>query len=94
MTSIASQFAPTGTLRASINLGNPILAQKDATSGQAKGVSVDLATELARRLGVGLALVTFDAAGKSVDAVTNEQADVGFFAVDPVRGQGIAFTAP
>ena len=94
MTSIASQFAPTGTLRASINLGNPILAQKDATSGQAKGVSVDLATELARRLGVGLALVNFDAAGKSVDAVTNEQADVGFFAVDPVRGQGIAFTAP
>jgi polar amino acid transport system substrate-binding protein len=94
MTSIAQQFAPSGTLRASINLGNPILAQKDPTSGQAMGVSVDLASELARRLGVGLALVTFDAAGKSVDAVTNEQADVGFFAVDPVRGQGIAFTAP
>jgi len=94
MPSIAQQFAPTGTLRASINLGNPILAQKDTANGQAKGVSVDLASELARRLGVGLALVTLDAAGKSVDAVTHEQADVGFFAVDPVRGQGIAFTAP
>ncbi len=94
MTSIAQQFAPTGTLRASINLGNPILAQKDATTGQAVGVSVDLATELARRLGVSLALVVFDAAGKSVDAVTHGLADVGFFAVDPVRGQGIAFTAP
>ncbi len=94
MPSIAQQFAPTGTLRASINLGNPILAQKDPATGQAKGVSVDLASELARRLGVGLALVTLDAAGKSVDAVTNEQADMGFFAVDPVRGQGIAFTAP
>jgi polar amino acid transport system substrate-binding protein len=94
MTFIAQQLAPTGTLRASINLGNPILAQKDPGSGQAMGVSVDLASELARRLGVGLALVVLDAAGKSVDAVTKEQADVGFFAVDPVRGQGIAFTAP
>jgi polar amino acid transport system substrate-binding protein len=94
MTPIAQQFAPTGTLRASINLGNPILAQKEASTGQVVGVSVDLATELARRLGVPLALVVFDAAGKSVDAVTNAQADVGFFAVDPVRGQGIAFTAP
>ena len=94
MNSLAHQMAPTGTLRASINLGNPILAAKDSASGQVVGVSVDLATELARRLGVGLALVVFDAAGKSVDAVTQEQADVGFFAVDPVRGQGIAFTAP
>ena len=93
MNTLASQLAPHGTLRASINLGNPILAYKDST-GQPAGVSIDLATELARRLGVGLSLVVFDAAGKSVDAVTNEQADVGFFAVDPVRGQGIAFTAP
>lgn len=93
MNTLASQFAPNGTLRASINLGNPILAQKDS-AGKPVGVSIDLATELARRLGVGLSLVVFDAAGKSVDAVTNEQADVGFFAVDPVRGKGIAFTAP
>ncbi len=91
--SLAQEFAPTGTLRASINLGNPILANKDA-QGQAVGVSVDLATELAKRLGVPLSLVVFDAAGKSVDAVTQEKADFGFFAIDPVRGQGIAFTGP
>jgi len=94
LAALVAQFAPTGTLRASINLGNPILARKDSVTGQAQGVSVDLATELARRLGLGLALVTFDAAGQSVDAVTHGQADVGFFAVDPVRGQGIAFSAP
>lgn len=41
-----------------------------------------------------LELVVFDAAGKSVEAVTAEQADIGFFAVDPLRGQGIRFTAP
>jgi len=94
MTTLPPQFAPTGVLRASINLGNPILAQKNPATGQPEGVSVDLATELARRLGLGLTLAVFDAAGKSVDAVTNGKADVGFFAVDPVRGQGIAFTAP
>jgi ABC-type amino acid transport substrate-binding protein len=86
-------FAPTGKLRASINLGNPILANRHAATGQPYGVSVDLATELARRLELELACVVFDAAGKSVEAVKNEQADVGFFAIDPLRGQGIAFTA-
>lgn len=93
-TALQQAFAPTGRLRASINLGNPILANRDAATGQPFGVSVDLARELARRLQLELGLVVFDAAGKSVDAVTAEQADFGFFAVDPVRGQGIAFTAP
>ena len=90
---LAQAFAPTGTLRASINLGNPILANKDA-SGQPVGVSIDLAIELAKRLGVPLSLIVFDAAGKSVEGVTNEKADFGFFAIDPVRGQGISFTGP
>ena len=92
--SVVSAFAPTGKLRASINLGNPILASKDASSGQAVGVSVDLARAFAERLGVGIELVVFDAAGKSVDAVKAEQADIGFFAIDPLRGDGIRFTAP
>ncbi|KAI3590792.1 ABC transporter, substrate-binding protein (cluster 3, basic aa/glutamine/opines) [Cupriavidus sp. U2] len=87
------ELAPNGTIRASINVGNPILANLDA-QGNPVGVSVDLAGEFARRLGVPLELVVFDAAGKSVDAVTAEQADFGFFAVDPVRGAGIAFSAP
>jgi polar amino acid transport system substrate-binding protein len=90
---IVSAFTPTGTLRASINLGNPILAGRDA-QGQAIGVSVDLAGALAAQLGVALELVVFDAAGKSVEAVATEQADFGFFAIDPLRGQQIAFTAP
>lgn len=86
-------LAPTGTLRASINLGNPILANR-RTGGKPYGISVDLAHEFGRRLGLPVELVVFDSAGKSVDAVTAEQADIGFFAVDPLRGQGIAFTAP
>lgn len=87
-------FAPTGRLRAAINLGNPILANRDATTGHAVGVSVDLAIELARQLGVALELAVFDGAAKSVDAVASGQADVGFFAIDPLRGEGINFTAP
>jgi len=58
----AALLAPTGRLRASINLGNPILAGLDAASGEPRGVSVDLARALAERLGVPLDLVTFPAA--------------------------------
>jgi polar amino acid transport system substrate-binding protein len=90
---IRAAFAPHGKLRASINLGNPILAHAGA-DGQPGGVSVDLAREFARELGVELDLVVFDAAGKSVEAVVAERADFGFFAIDPVRGADIAFTAP
>ena len=43
-------FAPTGVLRASINLGNPILAGRDAATGEPAGVSVDLARALGARL--------------------------------------------
>jgi len=90
---IRAAFMPTGVLRASINQGNPILAGRDA-QGAPSGVSVDLARQLAERLGAKLELVVFDAAGKSVAAVTEEQADVGFFAIDPVRGAGLHFTRP
>jgi polar amino acid transport system substrate-binding protein len=92
--SLLQALAPLGHLRASINLGNPILAHRDANSGEVGGVSVDLARALAQCLGLNLELVVFDTAGKSVQAVTAEQADIGFFAVDPQRSQGISFTAP
>ena len=81
-----SVLAPLGALRAAINFGNPILATKDATTGEARGVSVDLARELGRRLGVPVELVPFAAAGKVVAAVKDAQVDVGFVAIDPVRG--------
>ena len=90
---LVAAYAPTGVLRAAINLGNPILA-KAAAGGLPQGVSVDLAQELARRLGVQLDMVVVDAAGKSVDVVAQESADIGFFAIDPVRGASIAFSSP
>lgn len=90
---LVATLAPTGTLRASINLGNPILANL-GKDGKPFGVSIDLARGFAQRLGLDVELLVYDAASKSVEAVTQEQADFGFFAVDPARGAGIAFTAP
>lgn len=86
-------LAPKGRIRASINVGNPILARLEA-DGTPAGVSIDLARRFAAQLGVELELVVFDAAGKSVEVVSREEADFGFFAIDPVRGASIAFTAP
>ena len=94
VSSVVQAFAPTGTLRASINLGNPILANRDASTGEPIGVSIDLARALAERLGLPLALVVFEKAAQSVDAVKNGAADVGFFAIDPARSEGLRFSAP
>lgn len=91
---LVAAFAPTGTLRASINLGNPILASLDPQTHQPVGVSVDLAGELAKRLGVPLQVVAVTSAGASVENVEQDKADVGFFAIDPKRGKIIEFTRP
>jgi polar amino acid transport system substrate-binding protein len=87
-------FAPTGQLRASINMGNPILANRQPQTGEPFGVSVDLANSFAELLGVEIELIVFDTAKASVETVRAEQADIGFFAIDPDRSDGILFTAP
>lgn len=89
-----TDLAPTGKLRAVINYGNPILARKDAATGGPAGVSVDIARELARRLGVNVELVTVTSAGQSVETLKSGRVDVGFFAIDPKRAVDTAFTGP
>jgi len=88
-----AELAPTGKLRAVINYGNPILAKKTA-AGDPSGVSVDLARELAKRLGVEAELVTVTSAGQSVEILKSGRVDVGFFAIDPARAVDTAFTGP
>jgi ABC-type amino acid transport substrate-binding protein len=92
VTDVSHDIAPTGTLRAVINVGNPILARRASPLDEPTGVSVDLATALAQRLNLPLKLITVDSAARSVESVTQGDADIGFFAIDPVRGQGITFT--
>ena len=91
---LVSELAPTGKLRAVINFGNPILASKDPATGAARGVSVDLARELGRRIGVPVELVTVNSAGASVEAVKAGQVDIAFVAIDPVRGADMLQTPP
>ena len=91
---VRSELAPSGKLRAAINFGNPVLAQKEPATGEPRGVSVDLARELGRRLDVPVELVTFDAAGKVFDALRANAWDVAFLAIDPARASEVAFTAP
>jgi polar amino acid transport system substrate-binding protein len=91
---VVKDLAPTGRLRAAINFGNPVLAQRDPSTGTPRGVSVDLARELGRRLNVPVDLVTFDAAGKVFDALGTNAWDVAFLAIEPARAAQIAFTAP
>jgi polar amino acid transport system substrate-binding protein len=92
--SVRSDLAPTGKLRVGINYGNPVLATKDPTSGELRGVAVDLGRELGRRVGVPIELVAYDAAGKMVEGLKSNAWDVAFLAVDPGREGEISFTAP
>ncbi len=91
---VLKDLAPTGKLRISINLGNIVLAQKNAVTGELGGVSVELARELGKRLNVPVDYVTFDAAGKAFDALKSGAIDVIFLAIEPVRANEIEFTAP
>ena len=90
---VVRALAPDGRLRAAINFGNPILANKDAKTGEPVGVSVDLARELGRRLNVPVDLVTFTAAGKVVEAVTANEVSIAFVAIDPQRAVSTFYTA-
>lgn len=86
------ELAPSGRLRAAINLGNAVLAQ--GTLQEPRGITVDLARELARRIGLPLDLVTFDAAGKVFDALKIGAWDVAFIAIEPARAAEIEFSPP
>jgi polar amino acid transport system substrate-binding protein len=90
----AQVLAPTGRLRAAVNFGNPVLAERDTATGQPRGVSADLARELGRRLGVPVQFVTYEEAGLVAAAATQDVWDVAFLAVDPTRGTTIEFTSP
>jgi len=88
-----AELAPQGVLRAAINLGNSVLAQRKA-DGSLTGVTVALAGELARRLGVPCELIPFDAAGKVLEACREGRWDVAFVAIEPARALEMSFSPP
>ena len=86
-------LAPTGKLRAAINFGNGVLAQR-GPNGEPRGIWADLATELAKRLGVTVEFVHREAAGKVFEALAAGIVDVGFIAIEPVRAAEVEFSTP
>jgi polar amino acid transport system substrate-binding protein len=90
---VKAQIAPTGTLRAGINYNNPLLARRDADTGELRGIAVDLSRELARRVGVQVELIPYDAAGRMTDAVKTGAWDIAYLAIDSARANDIDFTA-
>jgi polar amino acid transport system substrate-binding protein len=86
-------LAPAGRLRAAINFGNGVLAQK-GPNDEPRGITPDLATELARRLGVPIEFVRYEAAGKVFEGAKAGAWDIGFIAIEPARAADIEFTAP
>lgn len=92
--SIRSELAPSGKLRVGINYGNPVLAARDHASGELRGVAVDLARELGRRINLPVELVGFESAGKMFDALKTVGWDAAFLAIDPGRASQISFTPP
>jgi len=89
---VLRQLAPDGVLRAAINFGNPVLAQR-GPGGEPQGVSVALANALAEELSVELQLITFEAAGNVFAALAEDVWRVAFLAIEPIREQEIAFSA-
>jgi polar amino acid transport system substrate-binding protein len=89
---VGTDLAPGGVLRASINLGNPVLAQ--GTPAEPAGVAVDIARQIATRLDVPVEFVCFTAARDSLEAIMTGRADVCFLAIEPAREAEVAFTAP
>lgn len=85
-------FAPTGTLRVGINLGNPVLAGVDAQTKLPKGITVDIANEIGKRTGLPVEFKTFQTAGATVDAIKEGNIDLIFVAIDPIRGADISYT--
>ncbi len=90
---VVAELAPTGRLRAAINFGNPLLTAKDPATGEGKGIALEIAHELADRLGVPVEIIPYDSPGTLADAVKSGVWDVGLIGAEPQRAQDIAFTA-
>ncbi len=86
------QLAPTGTLRAGINLGNILLVTGKTATGEPEGVSPDVASAIAERLGVAVSYVTFASPGEVADAVADDAWDIALIAAEPTRAETIKFT--
>jgi polar amino acid transport system substrate-binding protein len=87
-----TELAPTGTLRAGINLSNFLLVTGRSPSGDPEGVSPDMARAIADKLGVKVTYVPFKTPGELADQAGNNVWDIGLIGAEPQRAEKIAFT--
>ncbi|MFN0040553.1 MAG: ABC transporter substrate-binding protein [Burkholderiales bacterium] len=91
--SAIAELAPTGTLRVGINHSNFLLSQRDATTGAYRGIAIDIASEIAGRIGKSIAVVGFESPGQMADAAQQDKWDIAFMGSEPARANVIAFSA-
>lgn len=89
---IVSELAPSGTLRAGINLANILLVTGSTAAGEPTGVAPGMARAIADRLGVPVSYVTFGSPGEVADAVAADAWDIALIAAEPTRAESIAFS--
>src|SRR6516225_1967574 len=89
---VIAELAPTGVLRAAINLSNFLLVTGRSATGDPEGVAPDMAREIANRLGVPIRYVPFKTPGELADAATSGVWDVGLIGAEPQRAAVIEFT--
>ena len=90
---IRAELAPTGVLRAAINLSNFLLVTGKTDGGDPVGVSPDIARAVAERLGVGIEYITYPSPGELSDAAGEDIWDIGNIGAEPERAKTIAFTS-
>src|SRR5512145_576833 len=88
---VVAELAPSGVLRAGLNLSNFLLVTGRAANGDPQGIAPDMAGEIAARLEVPLQLIPYESPGKLADAVA--EWDVGLIGAEPARAAQIAFSA-
>ena len=90
----AHDVAPTGTLRVTFLGGNPTQGKVDPKTGAISGPVRELSDELARRLGVPVAITPATGVPAILESLKNHAADLGFVAVDPTRAADVDFSQP
>ncbi len=91
--SVAREIAPTGVLRAGINMGNILLVTGTGADGDPAGVAPDLAREIAARLRLPVRFAPFARPAELADAASDDVWDIGLIGAEPARAEKIAFTA-
>ena len=90
-----AELTPTGKLRVGINFSNELLTVKSTMNDpEPRGIALDLARELARRLGVSVEFHRYGSAGATADSVRTGAWDVAFLGAEPQRAAEMDFTAP